>query len=46
LWFKSNLFKDLARELNSAAGVFITFQVMAVARQSTGDEDAVSPVFK
>jgi hypothetical protein len=43
---ESNRLKDLLCLFYSTPGVGITFQVMAVARQSTGDHDAIGAVFE
>jgi hypothetical protein len=44
--FETDRFKELTGILNSATGICITFQVMAITGQSTGDHHAVGAVFE
>jgi hypothetical protein len=44
--FQTDLFQQLLRVFNSPAGVEITFQVMAVAFQSTRHQHAVGAILK
>jgi hypothetical protein len=46
LTLKPDLFKQIACVLHSASGVEITLQVMAVARQSTRNKDAICAVLE